>query len=268
MARQGPEVGKKVRFEVFKRDNFKCQYCGKGSPDVILHLDHIKPKDAGGGNDIPNLITSCQDCNLGKGARLLDDKTVVAKQREQLEELQERREQLEMMLQWREGLMSIEDDKLNRAREQYETRVRCRLTEVGVNLLRKWIKQYDFAELLDAIDTSTAQYLVPEGDWYTRDSLEKAFNFIPRILNVQAAEKDKPYLRDLFYIRGILRKRLAYCDERKALQLLESAHLAGATIPNLKSFACEVRNWTKFQTGIYQFLADHGADDTDGPIAE
>lgn len=55
-------VSKKLRFEVFKRDNFKCQYCGASAPDVILEVDHINPVAKGGKNDILNLVTSCRDC--------------------------------------------------------------------------------------------------------------------------------------------------------------------------------------------------------------
>lgn len=69
MARKS--LSKKIRFEVFKRDNFTCQYCGATPPDVILHIDHIHPVADGGTNDIDNLITACQPCNTGKGARLL-----------------------------------------------------------------------------------------------------------------------------------------------------------------------------------------------------
>ena len=36
-------LSKSVRFEVFKRDSFKCQYCGKSAPDVVLEVDHIIP---------------------------------------------------------------------------------------------------------------------------------------------------------------------------------------------------------------------------------
>lgn len=64
-------TGKKVRFEVFKRDEFVCQYCGAHPPAVVLHVDHILPVAEGGTNDITNLITACQPCNAGKGARLL-----------------------------------------------------------------------------------------------------------------------------------------------------------------------------------------------------
>ena len=59
-------ISKRTRFEVFKRDMFSCQYCGKKSPDVVLHVDHIKPVSKGGKNTITNLITACRDCNLGK----------------------------------------------------------------------------------------------------------------------------------------------------------------------------------------------------------
>ncbi|MCF7811579.1 HNH endonuclease [bacterium] len=59
-------VTKKLRFEVFKRDGFKCAYCGRTPPSVTLEADHIDPKSKGGKDDINNLITACFDCNRGK----------------------------------------------------------------------------------------------------------------------------------------------------------------------------------------------------------
>jgi len=61
-------IGKKVRFEVFKRDGFQCHYCGASPPKAILHVDHIHPVARGGTNSTDNLITSCSVCNIGKGA--------------------------------------------------------------------------------------------------------------------------------------------------------------------------------------------------------
>lgn len=71
MARKA--IGKTLRFEVFKRDLFTCQYCGAHPPNVVLEIDHIKPVSAGGGNAENNLVTACYACNRGKAARSLSD---------------------------------------------------------------------------------------------------------------------------------------------------------------------------------------------------
>ena len=102
-------LSKKVRFEVFKRDSFTCQYCGKKAPEVILVVDHIEPIAKGGSDDMLNLITSCFDCNSRKSDRTLDDTTVLHKQLKQLAELQERKQQIEMMFEWQKSLMSLDD---------------------------------------------------------------------------------------------------------------------------------------------------------------
>lgn len=65
-------MSKKLRFEVFKRDGFKCQYCGAHPPSVILEPDHITPVAEGGTNAMDNLVTACFSCNRGKGARSLN----------------------------------------------------------------------------------------------------------------------------------------------------------------------------------------------------
>lgn len=64
-------IGKSLRFKVFKRDSFSCQYCGATPPSVVLEVDHIHPVSKGGGNSLDNLITSCFDCNRGKSSGLL-----------------------------------------------------------------------------------------------------------------------------------------------------------------------------------------------------
>lgn len=64
-------LSKKIRFEIFKRDGFCCQYCSAKPPKVPLEIDHIIPVINGGDNSLINLTTSCFDCNRGKGAREL-----------------------------------------------------------------------------------------------------------------------------------------------------------------------------------------------------
>lgn len=85
-------MSQKVRFEVFKRDGFVCQYCGSHPPEIILEVDHITPVCEGGGNEIDNLVTSCFACNRGKSGNPL---TVVPKSLdEKAEEVREREAQI------------------------------------------------------------------------------------------------------------------------------------------------------------------------------
>ena len=81
---------------------------GGKPPDVLLVCDDITRVANGGLTHIMNLVTACVACNAGKGATLLSDQSVLGKRRCQLEELNERRTQIEMLLQWRDDLLSIE----------------------------------------------------------------------------------------------------------------------------------------------------------------
>lgn len=59
-------VTKRTRFEVLRRDEYTCQYCGAKAPDVTLHIDHVMPVSLGGDDKPGNLVTACKDCNGGK----------------------------------------------------------------------------------------------------------------------------------------------------------------------------------------------------------
>jgi hypothetical protein len=65
-------ISKKTRFEVLKRDNFTCRYCGAKAPDVVLEIDHVKPVAGGGCGCLSNLRTACIDCNRGKGVDVVN----------------------------------------------------------------------------------------------------------------------------------------------------------------------------------------------------
>ncbi len=57
---------KRIRYEVLRRDNFTCRYCGAKAPDVALTVDHVVPVALGGSDDPSNLVTACGPCNSGK----------------------------------------------------------------------------------------------------------------------------------------------------------------------------------------------------------
>jgi len=88
-------ISRALRFEVFKRDSFSCQYCGRQTPQTILEIDHIIPKSKGGTDDINNLITSCFDCNRGKGAVPLAVLKIADTRKQEIQKLKERRKQIE-----------------------------------------------------------------------------------------------------------------------------------------------------------------------------
>ena len=63
-------ISKSIRHEVFKRDNYRCVECNASKDDgIVLHLDHIIPVAQGGSDELDNLQTLCQDCNLAKSNR-------------------------------------------------------------------------------------------------------------------------------------------------------------------------------------------------------
>jgi hypothetical protein len=61
-------VSKRLRFEILRRDNHACRYCGRSAPDVALTVDHVVPVTLGGSDHPTNLVTACTDCNSGKSS--------------------------------------------------------------------------------------------------------------------------------------------------------------------------------------------------------
>lgn len=243
MATKRKSISKKVRFEVFKRDSFKCQYCGKASPDVILHVDHLKPVSKGGENEIYNLITACSDCNGGKGATELDDNSSLQKQRQQLEELNTRREQLDMMLKWRNGLNDLTEAGIAVIMNAWNQAVGgdwC-LNESGEREAKKLIRKYGVSSVVEAIDVAVDKYLRYELDLPVTESVGEAWGAVAKICQFRSKPK---FIQDLYYIRGIMRNRFYYVNENEALRMLEDAYRSGIEIETLKSIAKSERNWS------------------------
>jgi hypothetical protein len=160
MARQTKRktIPKSVRFEVFKRDKFTCQYCGESAPNVILEVDHITPVAKGGDNEIMNLITSCRDCNRGKTDKKLDDNTAVMVQKKQLDAMQDRREQLEMMLQWRQALEQEIEIEIDAIDVYFQDNTKWGFSDEGRRVIRKLIKRFGFTEVYAACEISIDKY--------------------------------------------------------------------------------------------------------------
>ena len=219
MKRKG--LSKKVRFEVFKRDGFTCQYCGAKAPDVQLNVDHIEPVSKGGTNDILNLITSCFSCNSGKGDRLISDDSAISKQRKQLSDLQERREQIELMMDWKTSLQGLKDDVSSGIIEYLNNNIKpYELNETGQLRLSNHLKKFSAYELMDAIDIASEKYLKYDsnGD-LIKQSIEALMG---KIGGIMALGRTGPVKQKASYIKGIARNRFHYWDNRRGSIIIQN----------------------------------------------
>lgn len=248
-------IPKKVRFEVFKRDSFTCQYCGKKAPDVVLELDHIEPVSKGGGNEIINLVTSCFDCNRGKSDKRLSDDAAISIQRQQLEQIQERRQQLEMFKEWRDELNLIEKETVDYLEEyivatkQYANGV----TDYGRDHLTKLVKKYGLEVVIDSIDKAFSQY----------EDLQRAFNKIEAICYYTENPMEE-WEQTVYYIRGILSNRLSYINRYKVLEKLQEAYHEGIELDDLKMLSLEVKTYTEFMTTVDEWITEGKEEEYDG----
>jgi hypothetical protein len=113
---------------------------------------------------------------------------------------------------------------------------------------------------MDAMRTATDQYLQVHDGKVTHESVEQAWSKVAGICRVRRTEHSKPYIRDLLYVRGILRNRI-YVNERNVMALLEDAHLAGISIDYLKDASKTCRNWTEFQSDLYECIDELNGKD-------
>lgn len=157
MAERKP-ISKKMRFEVFKRDKFTCQYCGRMAPDVVLEVDHIKPVASGGKNEILNLITSCRDCNRGKGKTRLNDSTELKVQQDRLKELADRKEQIKMLSEWKMELADYESQQVEAINDYIMSISEWGCNDYGKIKLKKLLREFSFGEVIEAVDISFSQY--------------------------------------------------------------------------------------------------------------
>ena len=260
-------LSKKVRFEVFKRDKFICQYCGKHSPNIILEIDHIEPVSKGGTNDILNLITSCKECNRGKTNIQLDDESALAKQKKQLEELQERREQIELLLQWRKSLSNLKSDTVNLVVDYINSKIEnFSVNETGMRTIEKLTKRFDLSDILEAIDISESKYLQYDANnELIQDSVEQFLNKIGGILVL----KNKPPVdKELAYIKGICRNRFNYWDNRVGSIILNNyisalrefgwneEKILDDIQAEVKPKTIECKSWTQWKNLIAGWTAD------------
>ncbi len=261
-------ISKKVRFEVFKRDRFTCQYCGRKAPDILLQLDHIEPVAKGGTDDIINLVTSCFDCNMGKRDKKLDDNSEIEKQRKQLELLEERREQIELMLEWRKSLSTLHDKTVDIVKEYAEKKI-CPFTinDNGKNKLVNLVRRFEVDEILGAIDISASTYLKcsDKTGELIQESVER---FLDKLGGILFNRNLNPLQQKIAYIKNTAKRSCPYYFDSKRASILLNKYVYAlrnswnydddAIIHDLDtevlSATIESRNWSDWQAKIQGWI--------------
>ena len=155
-------ITKKIRFEVFKRDGFRCTYCGKTPPSVTLEVDHIHPKSKGGEDDIGNLTTACFDCNRGKKHIPLDK--IPPKLTENLEILKEKENQIK---EYRKFIKKIEK-RINKDIEDVNKIYSEQYEGLGFSdsfkrrSVKKFLELLPKHEVIDSLDKAIGKFPINE----------------------------------------------------------------------------------------------------------
>ncbi|MDE7425367.1 MAG: HNH endonuclease [Lachnospiraceae bacterium] len=240
-------ISNKLRFEVFKRDNFTCQYCGRMAPDVILQVDHINPVSKGGTNDILNLVTSCFECNNGKGARKLNENQELKKQQERLKELNEKRAQLEMLIEWKKELEKLELDQVKRIEELFTNVEDIYFTNSGIQKIKSLIKKYGFNEVYESAVIALNEY-----------DFKNSFGYISKICANRAYQKKHPEMVRVNYLFKILKNRKIYLGNYELFKLkkvFEENFVFKRDFDALKTEFATVENYTKLRNFLKYYYS-------------
>lgn len=240
-------LSNKIRFEVFKRDNFTCQYCGVKAPEVVLNVDHIEPISKGGTNDIYNLVTSCFECNNGKSDKRLNDNSKLEKQHDELVLLNERKKQLEQMMEWKRELLNFDKEKTEMVSEYIIDALGISLTDAGKRCVNNWLKKYTVDEIIDATDKSNEIY---DG----KDDVIK-FEKIERIA-YYTKHPVPEFSKKSSYIKGIFRNRKIYYNDFKVHQWMKQLSETDGDLEEAVDLAKTVDSWTEFEDMIEFLIAE------------
>lgn len=149
-------ISKRVRFEIFKRDGFECQYCGATPPGALLHVDHIKPVAEGGGNEMDNLVTACLPCNLGKGAKSL--KSVPQSLADKASDVAEREAQLLGLHEIMEGKRQRLENEVWQIVDALEGAPTETYNRRDLTSIRRFLEQLTFHDVLEAAEIAVSHY--------------------------------------------------------------------------------------------------------------
>ena len=203
-----PAISTKLRFEIFKRDHFTCNYCGRTPKDnVILHIDHIIPVARGGGNELMNLVTACSECNFGKSDRLIEHvqgkESIDSITKEIKSELNKRRELEKQLLEYYKLKLHLEvsDPLVNFVNKVFKDEFGFTLTETGMKGFLPLYKQVAPDDFIDAINIAKDKFRVTT-HIENPDACNSLYSYVCGILYNKNKEKNDPIYPQEMEIRN------------------------------------------------------------------
>jgi hypothetical protein len=167
-------ISTRTKFEVRKRDGFKCRYCGATPMARLLHVDHVVPVSKGGTNEMENLVTACVDCNLGKAGVPLSDvrKGLGMSPAEAKEHAKQVREYLAAQRE----LADAKNEVAEEVAHAWEARI-GKMTQGMFERLPGLLREWPHERLVEAIDITARNMGEPEGEFNARSAVEQAKYF-------------------------------------------------------------------------------------------
>ena len=151
-------IRKSLRFEIFKRDSFTCQYCGGHPPEIMLEVDHIIPRSQGGKDDFENLVTACSNCNRGKGKRPLEFTKIRGDLIEETKRLMEQEEQLKEYYKIIAQIRKREDEDIDKINDGIlGVKSEFCLTDEARECFRPFLKDFTLDRILEAVNIINRQ---------------------------------------------------------------------------------------------------------------
>lgn len=184
MSTAATAISKRVRFEIFKRDAFTCQYCGRKPPEVVLEIDHIDPRCNGGTNEKINLVSACFDCNRGKAGKTLMD--FPARPDADLEYLKSQQEigEAKRFLCAKKELDELREELVVVIQDHWHRTLQTGTSVPADKVIVEWLLRYNPDEIIYAID-----------------------NMLPRMRHQYWRFNEQNFTNCIRYISGILRNR-------------------------------------------------------------
>ena len=172
-------VSKSVRFDIFARDAFTCQYCGRRPPEVVLELDHIYPRAKGGGDEVINLITACWDCNRGKSAKIISK--IAPRPDADLAFLRVQQEIAEVKrFVAAEKKLAAMNKKLVASLQSIWVEYLTEDRHPTARVLLPWVKRYGADEVATSIKLASTAYM--RGNFGSYNATTKAIRYVGGIL--------------------------------------------------------------------------------------